>query len=224
MVSLAPPPAPAQRRAPSNWLWSLQALLSAYLPLLLMAFLAAGSWWLVKNTPTADGPTEPAPPRHQPDYRMQGFELQRFDGEGALRFRIEGREMRHYPDTDTVEIDGVRLRGLGRDGALTEASALRALSNADGSELQLLGEVRVRRFEPGAGGVLATVPQLQIDGEFLHAFLNQELLRSHLPVLLRYAGGELKAQGIEYDHLKGQLRLTGHSSARFDARRAPAPR
>lgn len=224
MVTLAPPPAAARRHLSRSWLWRLQSLLSAYLPLLLMALLAAGSWWLVKNTPVLEGPTEPVPPRHQPDYLMQGFELQRFDSEGALRFRIEGREMRHYPDTDTMEIDGVRLRGLGADGAVTEATALRALSNADGSELQLLGEVRVKRLEPGPGNVLAAVPRLEIEGEFLHAFLNRELLRSHLPVKLRYSGGEVRTQGIEYDHLHGQLRFTGHSTARFEPRRPPPGR
>jgi lipopolysaccharide export system protein LptC len=191
-------------------------VLSAYLPVLLMGFLAAGSWWLVKNTPTPESPTEAVPPRHVPDYRMNDFELQRFDKAGTLRFRIEGRELRHYPDTDTVEIDAVRLRGLGSDGALTEATALRALSNADGSELQLLGEVRVRRFEPGPGGALAARPQLEIEGEFVHAFLSRELLRSHLPMRVRSAGGgELQAQSVEYSHLNGQLRLGGHTSARF---------
>lgn len=216
-------PAPARPPQPRGaWLWQIQSVLSAYLPVLLMGVLAAGSWWLVKNTPTPETPTEAVPPRHVPDYRMNGFELQRYDSEGALRFRIEGRELRHYPDTDTVEIDDVRLRGLGRDGALTEATALRALSNADGSELQLLGEVRVRRFEPRPDGALASRPKLEIEGEFVHAFLNRELLRSHLPVRVRSAGGgELQAQSVEYNHLTGQLRFGGHSSARFEAR---APR
>lgn len=220
MAGLAPPQAPQQRRQPQPLLWRLQALLSAYLPLLLMGLLAAATWWLVKNTPLAEGPTEAVPPRHVPDYRMQGFELQRFDAEGQLRFRIQGREMRHYPDTDTVEIDGVRLSGLAADGALTEATALRALSNADGSELQLLGEVKLRNFAPAPADAAAPQQRLELEGEFLHAFLNEALLRSHLPVRLRYAGGEVQAQGIEYDHLNGQLRFSGRSQARFDARPA----
>lgn len=217
MASLAPPsPATARQAAPRRWLWQIQSLVSAYLPLLLMAVLASGTWWLVKNTPAPEGPTEPVPPRHQPDYRMQGFELQRFDASGTLRFRIEGSEMRHFPDNDTIEIDGVRLRGLGADGAVTEAVALRALGKGDGSELQLLGEVRVRRFEAGSGGQLRSTPQLEIDGEFLHALLDRELLRSHLPVRLRYGGSELRAQNLEYDHLKGHLSFTGANSARID--------
>ncbi|QPF76315.1 LPS export ABC transporter periplasmic protein LptC [Roseateles sp. DAIF2] len=221
-TTLAPLKPPAQRRLPQTWLWRLQSLLSAYLPLLLMAFLAAGTWWLVKNTPLLDGPTEPVPPRHVPDYRMQGFELQRFDKAGTLRFRIEGSEMRHYPDTDTVEIDQVRLRAFGNDGSLTLATAKRALGNGDGSELQLLGEVTVQRFETGKDGQLAEAPRLQVQGEFLHAFLNRELLRSHLPVRLLYAGGDINARGFEYDHPSGKLSFSGRSTARIEPR-APRP-
>lgn len=131
---------------------------------------------------------EPVPPRHIPDYRMEGFELQRFDAQGQQRFRVEGSEMRHYPDTDTIEIDQVRLRALGRDGSLTLATARRAVGNGDGSELQLQGDVSVERYEVLPGGELSASPRLRMDGDFLHAFLDRELLRSHLPMRLRYAG------------------------------------
>ncbi|HEX2013468.1 MAG TPA: LPS export ABC transporter periplasmic protein LptC [Roseateles sp.] len=215
-ATLAPLKAPAQRRLPQSWLWRVQSLLSTYLPLLLMAFLAAGTWWLVKNTPGLDGPTEKPVPRHVPDYRMLGFELQRFDTAGALRFRVEGSEMRHFPDTDTVEIDAVRIRAFGTDGSMTLATARRALGNGDGSELQLLGDVTVRRFEKGKDGQLSEAPRLQVEGEFLHAFLDQEILRSHLPVRLRYAGGDINARNFVYNHLSGKVEFGGRASARFE--------
>lgn len=221
MTALAPPQAPAQRRLTQPLAWRVQALLSTYLPLLLMAFLAAGTWWLVKNTPETGGPTEPVPLRHEPDYRMQGFELQRFDADGAMRFRIEGSEMRHYPDTDTLEIDGVRVRGIGRDGSLTLATAKRALSNGDGSELQLMGAVRVQRFSARADGTPAEQANLELRGEFVQALLNSEQLRSHLPIELRYGGGDIAAQSFQYDHVRGLLSFGGHSRAHFAATRRP---
>jgi lipopolysaccharide export system protein LptC len=226
MATLAPPPAPTRRRLPQSWLWRLQSLASSYLPLFLMAFLAASTWWLVKNTPMSEGPTEPVPARHVPDFRMQGFELQRFNEAGAMRFRVEGQEMRHYPDTDTVEIDGVRLRAFGDDGALTLATARRALGNGDGSELQLLGDVTVQRFEPlRDGSGLASAPAMEVHGEFLHAFLNTEKLRSHLPVQLRYGTGEVRANTFEYDHLTGRVSFDGRGSAHFNPpARKPAAR
>jgi lipopolysaccharide export system protein LptC len=155
-------------------------------------------------------------PRHEPDYRMQGFELRRIGADGRLRARIEGAEMRHYPDTDTLEIDGVRLRAFAPDGSLTIATARRATSNADASDLQLLGDVLVRRFRAGPSGEPEDEPQLIVRGEFLQALVNEELLRSHLPAVLNYTGGEVHTQSFEYDHLNGKLKLSGHTTGRFE--------
>jgi len=215
MASLAPPSARGRRRI-QPLVWRIQALLSAYLPLLLMAVLASGTWWLVKNTPLADGPTEAVPPRHEPDYRMQNFELQRVGPDGKLRVRIEGGELRHYPDTDTLEIDGVRLRAFSSDGSLTLATARRAIANSDASDVQLLGEVKVQRFDVDAQGEPLAQPRLELRGEFLQALLAGEKLRSHLPVQLFYGGGEVQAQSLEYDNLKGQLNFAGRSTGRFN--------
>jgi lipopolysaccharide export system protein LptC len=213
----------AEPRPPQPLVWRLQALLSSYLPLLLMAFLASGTWWLVKSTPSTDDPTEAAPLRHEPDYQMQGFELQRIAADGLLRVRIEGTELRHYPDNDTMEIDGIRLRAVGADGSVTLARASRALSNGDGSELQLMGSVQVQRFEgDGSTGEPKAAPQLVVRGEFLQVLANSEQLRSHLPVQINYAGGELQAQSFEFDHVRGLMKFSGRTTGRFDTVRAAA--
>ena len=102
---------------------------SSYLPVLLMALLALGSWWLVKNTPLLEPGRAPVPPRHEPDYTMARFMVQRFAPEGPLRTQIEGDELRHYPDTDTFEIDNPRIRGIAPDGRVTIASAKRWTMN-----------------------------------------------------------------------------------------------
>ncbi|MEL4177342.1 LPS export ABC transporter periplasmic protein LptC [Roseateles sp. PN1] len=196
-------------------IWRLQALLSAYLPLILMALLAAGSWWLLKHTPRPDEPSEAKPVRHVFDYRMRNFDLQKVAADGKLRVRIEGAEMRHFADDDTLEIDGIRLRAIGGDGSLTLASATRALSNGDGSEVQLMGDVHVQRFERDSQGEVAAAPKLEIRGEFLHAFVNTELLRSHVPVRISYANGVIQAQSFEYDNLSGRLSFSGRSTAQF---------
>jgi lipopolysaccharide export system protein LptC len=211
---LQPEDLPLQRTAPSRlrqpWLWHLGQWVSAYLPLLLMALLALGTWWLVKNTPRPDVPGEAAAPRHEPDYMMQGFTLQRFGADGRLRVEVQGVQMRHYPDTDTLEIDGVTIRALSPDGSVTRATARRALSNGDASEVQLLGGAQVVREDAG------DAPQIEFQSEFLHAFLNTEQLRSHLPVRLRQGTSDLRAGGIEYDNLTRTAKLGAPVRARFD--------
>lgn len=212
-----PVPTP-RRRPPQPWTWRVQSLLSNYLPLVLMAFLASGTWWLVKNTPLLGEPGAPAPLRHVPDYRMANFEIQRIGADGRLNVQIAGAELRHYPDTDTIEIDLARIRAIAPDGTLAIAEAKRAISNGDGSDLQLLGDVRLRRLPPGSG---ETGPALmEVRGEFLQALANSEVLRSHLPVTIRQGGATMNTQNFEYRHLTGQVTFSGKTQGQINARSA----
>ena len=207
----APPSTPPRPRQP--WPWHVGQWLSAYLPLLLMALLALGTWWLVQNTPRGDPAHPEAVARHEPDYMMQGFTLQRFSADGQLRVQVQGTQMRHYPDTDTLEIDGVAIRALAADGSVTRATARRALTNSDASEVQLIGAAQVVRE------ALGKQPALEFESEFLHAFLNTERLRSHLPVRLRQGGSDLHVGGIEYDNLTRSAKLGAPVRARLDVPR-----
>ncbi|HEX2540783.1 MAG TPA: LPS export ABC transporter periplasmic protein LptC, partial [Caldimonas sp.] len=76
--------------AAAPWYLRLLDLASAYLPLILMAVLAGGTWWLVRNAPPDERRVEAPAPVHEPDYVMTRFVVQRFGADGALRTQIEG--------------------------------------------------------------------------------------------------------------------------------------
>jgi lipopolysaccharide export system protein LptC len=187
-------------------------MLVAYLPVLLMALLALGTWWLVRNTPVPVAPKPAAAPRHEPDYTMTAFTVQRFGADGRLRVQIEGDRLHHYPDTDTLEIERPRIRAFDADGRTTDASARRALASGDASEVQLIGEAVVTR------GALAGQDRIEFRGEFLHAFAHTERVRSHLPVLVRRGATEVRADGLDYDHLARRIDFSGRSRAVFTPR------
>ena len=208
MTALAtsdPPSTPWQNPAP----WYLRAIdtASTYLPLLLMALLALGTWWLVKNTPLFEGDRAAAPLRHEPDYTMTQFMVQRFGSNGALRVQIDGDLMRHYPDTDTLEIDNPRIRAIGDDGRVTTATARSALSNRDASEVQLSGGAHVVREAVVTGKT--TEQAIDFRSEFLHYFQYTERVRSHLPVVVTQGGTEIRADSMTYDNLARVLDLKG---------------
>ncbi len=215
LAVLAPAPATDRRRLRLPWHLRLLEAATAYLPVLLMAALALGTWWLVNVSPAPEAERAPLPPRHEPDYTMRNFTVQRFAGDGRLRVQIEGVELRHYPDTDTLEIDSPRIRAFGPDGQVTKASAVRALANGDGSEVQLFGSAQVLREAEKAQDVI------EFRSEFLHAFLATERVRTHLPVSVRQGGAEMRADGLEYDNLAHVVELKGRQRATFVPRLRP---
>jgi len=184
--------------------------LAVYLPLLLMAVMAMSTYWLVRNTPVMNEQELEDVPRHVPDYFMRDFSVKVFGDDGKLKSEMIGIEGRHYPDTDTLEIDQPRIRILGAEGRVTTAVAARGLINADGSEAQLFDKaVVVREASVNAQGV--ALPRSEMQSDFLHLFANTEQVRSHLPVVLvRGSGDRFTAEdGMDYDNVERLMQLNG---------------
>lgn len=179
-----------------------------YLPIILTAAVALGTYWLVRNAPKLLEPTAKVAPTHEPDYFMRGFVIKNFLPSGDLRSELFGKEGRHYPDTDTIEVDEVRMRSVSPQGFTTHATANRGLSNSDGSEIQLFGNaVVIRDAAVGANG--KTSPRLEFRGDFLHAFLDTERVQSNKPVTLIRGTDQFTADTMDYDNLTGIANLNG---------------
>ena len=181
---------------------------SLYLPIILMGMLALGTWWLVRNAPAPVAAAAASANPHQPDYFMKLFSVKSFDATGRMQSEIKGEMGRHYPDTDTLEVDKVHMRSVTPQGLGTVATADRALSNADGPEVQLFGNAVVTR-EALPGGAGTAQPRLEFRGEFLRAFTQAERVRSDQPVVLIRGNDRFTADAMEYDHLDQVLQLRG---------------
>ncbi len=180
--------------------------ISMYLPILLMGVLALGTYWLVRSTPVFLAPEGERPVTHDPDYFMKKFSVKTFDSTGRLKSEVSGADARHYPDTDTLEIDGVRIRSFNEQGGLTTATANLAITNADGSEVQLFGNALVVR-EAVTGK--AAMPRMEFRGEFLHAFLNKEQVRSNKPVQLTRGKDRFTADSMDFNNIDQVMQLQG---------------
>ena len=182
--------------------------MSIYLPVMLMGLLAMGTYWLARNTPSFAPIAGQRAPTHDADYFLRGFSVKNFDPNGRLKSEIRGTEARHYPDTDTTEIDQPRIRSYNERGALTIATAKRAVSNGDGTQVQLFGDAVVTREAPAAKGQ-PQPPKLEIRGEFLHAFMDEERVKSHLPVTLKRGNDVFNGDSLDYDNLERVLEMRG---------------
>lgn len=187
---------------------SAWARLSLYLPVVLMGLLALSTYWLVRSTPVFVPPQAPGPARHEPDYFMHKFSVRTFDDSGRLKTEVLGAQARHYPDTDTLEIDSVRIRSFDLTGRLTTANAERALANGDASEFELFGSARVVR-EPAVDAAGKVLPERAYRGEYLHVFVVDERVKSHLPVELTFGADRFTADAMDYDNVERVIALKG---------------
>ena len=182
--------------------------LSLYLPLVLMGVLALGTYWLVESAPQIDTVSVERPVRKEPDYFMKNFRVRTFVESGRLRSEVFGQAARHYPQSDTLEIDVVRIRSFDAQNRLTTATANRALTNEDASEVQLFGKAVIVR-EALLDRTGKQLPRIEYRGEYLHAFMDTERVSSNQPVELRRGSDVFFADTMEFDNAQQVMNLRG---------------
>jgi lipopolysaccharide export system protein LptC len=117
--------------------------LALYLPGILMALCALGSWWLLRSLPSilTDAPTQTV--RREPDYYLEQFSVKSFDKQGRLTREVSGHRAQHFPNTDTLEISNVTLRGQNPNGQRNDVFTANSMQlNSKSGEYELKGQVR----------------------------------------------------------------------------------
>jgi lipopolysaccharide export system protein LptC len=193
--------------------------LSIYLPILLMGLFALATLWLVRSTPAVIEAVSGKPVRHESDYFLRNFSIKTFDGKGRLKTEVFGSEAQHYPDTDTLEIEKVRTRSVNEHGRVTVATANRAISDAEGTDVQLLGNVHVVR-EPEPGTSAGTRQPLEYRSEFLRVFSDSEKLTTHLPVVISQGADRFSGNSMAYDNVEEVFELKGQVRGILNPRKA----
>ena len=203
---LHPPPDDQQRRIPLSWPVRVRERIVGYMPLMLMVGLALGTWLIAKNTPGLLAPAGPAVVKHEADYTLDQFTLQRFDPTGALKVEIQGEHMQHFPDDDIMEVEQIRVVTTEPDGRRMIATALHGRARGDSSEVWLDGQGQVVSEAEGQ------LP-IQMNGEHLHALPKLRQIDSKYMVIVRQGDSEFNADGMEYDDNARLLTLHGNTHA-----------
>lgn len=177
--------------------------LTLYLPLLVMALLAMGSWWLVRSASNVWSVGLEKTVRMDPDYHLENFSTQVFDASGRRIRQVGGDKARHYPDTDELHIDKVRFSAVGETGVEVTGTARLGIATGDGERVTLIGQVHV--VSPAHG----TTPRMEFRGERLVAWTKAQKLRSDEPVEIWRDQDRFNAQNLDFDMKTGQYQLSG---------------
>ncbi len=201
----------------SGLLRRLFSSITLYLPVVVMGVLALGTWWLARNTPTAPVAEPERAKRQDPDYFLTNFSVKNFDAQGILISEVFGQKARHLPETDVLEIDTAQMRAS-RAGRITTGRGNRAYSNGDGSEVQLVGDAFVIR-EASRDSSGRMQPRIEFRGEFLHAFLRTDEIKSHKPVSVIRGSDEFSGDKMLYNKAEGIVQLDGRVRVRMESKR-----
>lgn len=187
------------------------------LPGVLMTIFALGSWWLVRSLPSLFNEAPPKLVRLEPDYYLEKFSVKSFDSQGRLSRELSGSHAQHFPDSDTLEVNQVKLRALSLEGRLVNASADKALAKGDGTQMTLLGNVKLTQQVGPSGKNNGAL--FEMSGQSLNAFPKDERLVSDLPIEIRRGTDVFSANSMQLNAKTGAYELSGKVRGQIQATR-----
>lgn len=171
-------------------------------PLLLLTLLAGGTFWLDRAS-QIDEVSRNGKNRHDPDFIVQDFTTRRFSLDGRLQHQLSAQIMTHYPDNDTTEVSVPSLIYYGQSLPLY-VDAERAWISKDGKEVQLMGNVLMKRAADQQHA------ELRLKTAELRVFPDDEIARTQTPVTILDGLSTLQGDGMEANNRTQTFTLLGH--------------
>ncbi|HLW74627.1 MAG TPA: LPS export ABC transporter periplasmic protein LptC [Gammaproteobacteria bacterium] len=115
-----------------------------------LVLLAAGSWWLLRET-ALQGLQEQQPKTHVPDYYFTDATVTNLDLKGRPESELKAPRMIHHPDDDSVEVFQPRIRYFTKQGPPWYARADHGVEPSGGKLIYLDGHVQLTHPDENGG-------------------------------------------------------------------------
>jgi len=164
---------------------------TAFFPLLLLALLAAGTYWL-DYIVELSAPGGKGPLRHDPDFVVENFTITAMTPEGRPESRLSAERMVHFPDDRTTDVTALRLTQIARDERPPlRVQSDRATVSENAEELDLYDNVVVVREATHDRG------ELRLETPYLHYSREREIARTPSPVVITEGNSRVEGVGME---------------------------
>jgi len=172
--------------------------------MLIGLFCAFGSFWLMQIMGRDDnGPNVNA--GNAPDYIVENFSFVRMAETGKPRYVISGERLTHHPADNSSVIDKPVMQGLNTEHPPMTSTADRALVTQNQSQVDLVGNVDIRR--PGSG----KAQPMHIRTEALTFLPDEDIARTDKPVQGTLGGATMNGVGMVANNATQQLQVgRGH--------------
>jgi lipopolysaccharide export system protein LptC len=172
---------------------------TAWSPVLLLAALAALTFWLDAQVQAPEGPRN-GEQRHDPDTFITNFRAQSFDVAGHIKQSLVAQRAQHHPDDDSIDFVSPEL-------VLTDPSRPKLTVKSDAGTLS--GDRELMIFRGNVHAVRDPAPNAPTDDDNGRLTLTTDLLRvlpnkgiaeTDQPVTIEEARGIIHGVGITLDN------------------------
>lgn len=188
---------------------------TATFPIAVLSTLAGLSFWLLHAT-SLDEEKRDGKDRHDPDYVIRGVQFNKLDKGGLLQYTLTAKQVVHFPDDDTTEVDAPHLVYLNPNKPKLTMSSRTALVSSEGETVYMKDDVRIKRdataIRPELIGVM---PDLTIQTE-------EETAETRSPVHFTQGKSWLKGVGMHIDNKTQTYVLESQAVGQFESRKAQA--
>ncbi len=171
--------------------------LTAWFPLVLLAILAALTFWLDHAVRPAAGDRDGST-RHDPDYIVDKLSAMRMTPDGAIKHTLFAEKMIHYPDDDSTYLQSPKFVNYAAGKAPMTITSREALVSKNGEDLYFRNDVRVTRAPYDDKSELA------MQTSYLHVIPDDNIAKTDRPVVITDANTVVNAIGLE---LNGETRI-----------------
>jgi len=180
----------------------------ALVPILLLAALAALTWWLDRTVqPLGPGHTNSA---DAPDFKVERFEAVRMNTDGTKRYELIAKSMVHYGDDNRAKLDEPQLFHYDPESATMSIRANQAFVASNGESADFVGDVHVQRAPYGQNREMSLLTS------FLHVIPDQDLVETDREVTFTSGNSTLNAVGLEFNNRTHELKLRSNVRGQFE--------
>lgn len=154
----------------------------------LLGGIGTAAWWWLDTQPP--GPKPARSVERRPDYVVEQIRATQMDETGRVHQYLEAKELRHYPNDESSELEQPTLTLFADTGPPWHARAATGWVSQDAEELRLRGQVVVQR------DASATSRPVRIETEALLVRPRQEYAETDLPVRIASGADWVRSEGL----------------------------
>jgi lipopolysaccharide export system protein LptC len=181
------------------------------IPIVIMGLITLASFWFLKKN-TQEEPLAPSRVKvHEPDYVFTDAKLTVLNPDGSTKYRLLGKEFKHYEDDAAIDIVLPRLRLFNPKTPPLTLTSDTGHVTGDLDIVELFKNAQISRpAETNAKGTIVN-PHLLLQSNYLKFFINDDRMQTHLPIKIERGDSVMTAsQGATYDNIDQSVSMFGN--------------